>query len=237
MCGYLTSHGTNPNAFGGEFLWFDPNLFPDNDEIKQPKSGWLDIDDIGPDHTINAESPSADDAQDTLERLLALGILDTVDEPDDYLDDDPHGLFDRNGDDVYSGNGEHFVEMAKECGINYRGFDLYSLTGRAKIVVAWVAWRYDSYYDSDSPELRISTIRSSEYEDDAVLSDGCSRSGCNRMNHGMAGWWTLDQKDEKAYLGRRRGKGICRAPKWQKFAGGRRKARISLRSIPHAAFK
>ena len=56
--------------------------------------------------------------------------------------------------------------------------------------------------------------------------------GVNRTRVGQITWWDVDHKDHKTWVNRRRGTGIDRAPKWQKVAGGRKKARQSIKTLP-----
>ena len=56
--------------------------------------------------------------------------------------------------------------------------------------------------------------------------------GVNRTKVGQIGWWDIDNKDHKTWMNRRRSTGLSRAPKWQQFAGGRKPARRSIKTLP-----
>jgi len=133
----------------------------------------------------------------------------------DEIDDD------RYYDYIFSGRTEteeHFYQMADEIGLDARRLNVYDKDGQQEIIAAWVEYTYGEYCQTGGAQAGTGN---------KFQTPTCF--GQNRSNHGAKSWYELSEQECKTWAGNRRGKGLKRAPKWQLFAGGRRKGRQSIR--------
>jgi hypothetical protein len=198
------NHGTCPNLFGGHFMDYDPRFYED-EGFKSEPGAWVPLEEMAPSDIWNWAS----------------------DQPEDESYADRFNPFDDSSRD-------------KEV----KGFDYINFTPGSTFVYgrdAYNTQRADDYFllldDTlhDEPES-LSLI--AKEEEQAVYHEvewnleskdeprTPSFSGENRINHGALTWWDdSGKKDHNSSNGRRRNKGLRRAPSWQHVAGGRRKAR------------
>jgi len=127
---------------------------------------------------------------------------------------------------TYRGVERHFTEVAAEAGLNPRDYNLRSKEDQAKIIAGWVRVTYRSECTTGGHPLTLST-----QAEERQLTTHNIQHGQSRIKEKTQSWDEERQKDHQAWMGRRRGKGLQRAPKWQQVAGGRRSALISVRTM------
>jgi len=224
MTGYLNTHGTNPNLFDGTFMPLGDHWEDDDVDTGQPSS-YVPIDEACP----NLLEPSllfyGEDEDDT---SIYLDDEDDPEHPDthDYWWFDSERKYPRRD------------ELIEDSGVHK--YDGQEMTDQ-ELVEAWVKARYGDRPDFNEPfddedDDNVVVVHSIQpvYEDTETITavpEHCRspQQGCRQVT--ALPWWVIDDKEHKTWMGRRRGKGICRAPKWQKFAGGGRKARLTLRIL------
>ena len=120
----------------------------------------------------------------------------------------------------------HFQEVATEAGLNPDDYNLCKKSDQAKIMAGWVKAIYRAECTTGGRAQTAST-----QEEDCQPSMSNIQHGQSRIKEKTQSWDEERQKDHQAWMGRRRGKGLQRAPKWQQVAGGRRSALISVRTM------
>jgi hypothetical protein len=228
MTGILKMHGTSPNLFGSGAMSFDESAWEDAADTDLKSTNFITIDEIPSDHSFVHEvaekrvlTPVEQIKYRKWRKFRQHIDLSTDFEMFEwFISKDDYETAERPYD--------KYDTLAERYEIKHDGLTTIDDHVENKVVICTLNG------EEVSPEAVKEIFCEMTFDDITVPANQSTPSfhGVNRVKIGQIGWWDIDNKDHKTWANRRRSTGLSRAPKWHQFAGGRKLARCSIKTLP-----